>query len=208
MDLKSLQPPPPNKADQLFTCDEGLTNASIANSSSEYSSFSYRYGYRRAGKILAEWAASNGEASHLVFPICFVYRHYVELTLKRLIALGCGIANRRMAEGETRVVSKHDLRKLWNTFRAVEVEVINKTGGNPRPPEDMEGIEAYLDQLHTSDQGSYSFRYAVGKSGDATLGGVKHINLLHFAQCMECLCEYLQGFDTYYCYLANMDAES
>jgi hypothetical protein len=35
----------------------------------------------------------------------------------------------------------------------------------------MEGIEAYIDQLHTSDQGSYSFRYAVGKSGDATLGG-------------------------------------
>jgi hypothetical protein len=196
MDYK--KPKTPQKDDVLFAGDPTLwhLDALLTHGSRDYP---YREGYRMAGKILTEWAAENGKVDFLVFPICHSYRHYVELSLKRLILMGCCIAHREMTADEAKLQSeKHDLRQLWNAYRAIQVEAINATGERPRPDEEIEGIEAYIDQLHEVDKGSYSFRYATTTRGEATLQDVERINLARFSEHMECLCDYLSGFDMYY----------
>jgi hypothetical protein len=50
-------------------------------------------------------SAENGKVTFLVFPICHSYRHYVELSLKRLIVSGCCIAHREMTDYEAKLQS-------------------------------------------------------------------------------------------------------
>ena len=113
-----------------------------------------------------------------------------------------------MTTAEARLQSeKHDLRMLWSAFKRIEEEVIKELDDRPRPPEDMQGIEAYIDQLHTVDPRSYSFRYAVTTRGEATLDGVMQINVGRFSDCMERLCNYLEGFEAYYTHLLQMEQD-
>jgi hypothetical protein len=91
-----------------------------------------------------------------------------------------------MTDYEAKLQSeKHDLRRLWNAYKAIQVEVINATGDGPRPHEELEGVEAYIEQLHEIHEGSYSFRYAATTKGEATLQGVERINFARFSEHMN-----------------------
>jgi hypothetical protein len=197
----------PHKDDVLFAEDKTLSRMDAAVGQ-HVGDFTYREGYRRAGRILTEHVAAHGEADFLVFPICHSYRHFVELSLKRLIALGCRVAHREMNPAEAKLQSeKHDLHRLWSTFKTIEQEIIKEADQPPAPPEDMQGIEAYIDQLHRVDPGSFSFRYAVTTKGEATLEGVEQINVGRFCQYMERLCNYLEGFEEYYGHLIQVEQD-
>ena len=95
----------------------------------------------------------------------------------------------------------HNLRNLWDAFKTIasEVEVITNT--NAPPKEDIEGIEAYIDQLHAVDKGSITFRYPLTREGDVSSGEIARINLGRFCEHMEGLCNYLEGYESYYQHL-------
>ena len=162
--------------------------------------YAYRQGYRLAGRILTERVAKDRfERNFLVFPICHSYRHFVELTLKWLIHGGCLLAERDMNDTEARLrTESHNLRALWDTFKAIAREVEQETGVDAPPQEDLEGIGSYIDQLHEVDRGSFTFRYPRTKTGEVSVGAIKRINLGRFCEHMEGLCDYLDGVDTYY----------
>jgi hypothetical protein len=78
----------------------------------------------------------------LLYPICHAYRHFVELTLKRLISIGSSLAERELSERESSLLNgSHNLFELWNTFKAIAREVENETGIDPPSKEHIEGIE-------------------------------------------------------------------
>ena len=56
-----------------------------------------------------------------------------------------------------------------------------------------------------------SFRYPLARDGTANLEGIQRINLRHFSDCMEALCNYLDGWDSYFADMietkAQMEAE-
>jgi hypothetical protein len=208
MDLKTLLPQPPRKRDVLVAEDKTRHQMS-AIVQPWRGDRPYREGYRRAGRILTAHVSKHGGASYLVFPICHSYRHFVELMLKGLIALGCIIVHRDMTPAEEKLRSKsHRLWDLWNAFSTVEREVTAARDQDPRPLEDIQGIEAYIKQLDAIDPGSDHFRYPVTTKGEFTLQGIDQINVGHFGEYMERLCDYLEAFDTYYTHLFETDMDS
>ena len=205
MDFDELRPETPKKDDKLFEGNrENWPMNAVLRPADGYA---YLQGYRLAGRVLTEWAAENRSVDLLVYPICHSYRHYVELALKHLIPLGCNISATQLSESEARqLTTSHNLLKLWYLFKKVELAVIKETKDEPRPLEDMQGMEAYIKQLDALDTGSYSFRYAVKPTGEASID-IGYINLAQFSTYMERLCDYLEGFATYYGYVIDMQNE-
>lgn len=198
--------PSPRKEDVLFASDSSLWHMEADLEFRPGNDHAYRQGYRQAGRILTESIAKDRfERDYLVFPICHSYRHFVELTLKRLIHVGCLLIEREMTDRETKLrTESHNLRCLWDTFKAIASEVERETGTEAPPREDFEGIESYIDQLQAVDKGSFTFRYPRTKTGEVSTGEIKRINLGRFCEHMEGLCDYLDGFDTYYEHLIEM----
>lgn len=191
--------PTPKKEDKLFGSDKAIWKLDAMLDFSFGRDHIYRYGYRRAGRILTEYAAEHGEVDFLVFPICHAYRHHVELSLKRLMVLAGKLADRDLTPAEMKLQNgSHNLQQLWDAFKKINAEAEAATGIAPTPPEEMAGIEAYIAQLHAVDAGSFSFRYPLAKDGTANLRGIERINLGRFSDHMEALCRYLGGWDDYY----------
>ena len=189
----------PRKEDILFASNRAAWHMDAMLDYRSGDDYAYRQGYRRAGRILTEYASERREVDFLVYPICHAYRHYVELSLKGLIAHGCRVVGREMSESELKLcTTSHNLRALWDAFKIVEEEVSEGTGSETPPLEQLEGIDAYIDQLHAVDAASFSFRYALTKKGDVALGTIERINLGQFSDHMEGLCNYLEGWGSYY----------
>lgn len=51
----------------------------------------YTIGYKEAGDLLLQYALNVGRQNVLVYPIIFLYRHYIELQLKEIITKRLGI---------------------------------------------------------------------------------------------------------------------
>ncbi len=191
--------PTPKKEDVLFAGDKSIWKMDAMLDFRPGNDYIYRQGYRRAGRILTEYVAARGEVDFLVFPICHAYRHYVELSLKRLMLLASELAGRSLTPAEEKLQNgSHNLQALWNTFKLINAEAEAATGIAPPPPEQMDGIEAYITQLHAVDAGSFSFRYPLAKDGTVNLEGIDRINVGRFSECMEALCMYLDGWDSYF----------
>lgn len=81
---KHLAPPPPRKGDKLFRGDlrDWKNNACLRNGNE----YAYREGYRRGAQILVRAVEeTQSDQDFLVYPIVFLYRHHIELALKRVI---------------------------------------------------------------------------------------------------------------------------
>ncbi|HEV3482053.1 MAG TPA: hypothetical protein VGR97_06950 [Candidatus Acidoferrales bacterium] len=76
----------PSRGDSLLASTTTETEASVGNPSCDFDF--YAYSYKRAGDALAlrVEAAREGPET-FVYPICFLYRHYVELMLKALASM-------------------------------------------------------------------------------------------------------------------------
>jgi hypothetical protein len=191
--------PTPKKEDILFASDKTIWKLDAMFDFRPGNDLVYRQGYRRAGWILTEYAAEHGEVDLLVFPICHAYRHYVELSLKRLMLLASKLAERELTPAEVKLQNgSHNLQQLWIAFKKINAETEAATGITPPPPEQMDGIEIYIAQLHAVDAGSFSFRYPLAKDGTVNLEGIERINLGRFSAHMEALCGYLDGWDDYF----------
>jgi hypothetical protein len=187
-----------NVTDNNFDLDRANWHMNACLDPHSGNDFAYREGYKMAGKILTEWAAQNGWVDFLVYPVCHSYRHYVELTLKHLMVYGCRLAEREMTLDELkRSTHSHDLRLLWDCCKKIEQDVAAVTGES-FPSAELDEVTSYIEQLRAVDEDSISFRYALNKEGNVSLGPRKHINLAAFAEAMERLCTSLEIIGNYY----------
>ena len=188
-------PPPPRKGDKLFRGDlrDWKSNACL-RVGDEYA---YREGYRRGAQILVRTIEETQcDQDFLVYPIVFLYRHHVELVLKRVIEQAPYLIERPLTKAENDHLEKHRLSLLWGDFRPMAAAISELAGWNALPPEDIEGIGDYIRQIDEVDPGSYSLRYALSKKGDPSLPEeLTHINLRHFGDLMERLANYLYGLE-------------
>ena len=80
----------------------------------------YAIGYKRAADMLIERVQKEQhlfDINTLVFPIVFLYRHYLELRLKSIIKEGYAVFDERKNVPET-----HDLYKLWNKANELRIK--------------------------------------------------------------------------------------
>jgi hypothetical protein len=186
---------PPKKGDILFRSvgseegnrDDWEMNAVVR----EADDYAYSEGYRLAGYIVADHVIQKPlYADFLVYPIIFLYRHYVELQLKRLIPLGALLVDQVI---DRKLLLKHPLDELWDLFAPVLKEAAQVTGA--MTPEEIEGLGWYVSELNKFDPGSFSVRYPLDRRGVPCIDNRKHpaINIGVLAEGMERLTGYLFG---------------
>ncbi len=142
-------------------------------------------GYKQGADLMVERALEDRVALDvLIFPIIFCYRHYIELSLKHLIA------NYGPIVGVSSSWKTHDLSTLWNT-----VKIVAKNYG----VEDEDNPESIVTHIITEfeklDRGSFSFRYPFDKEGSLIELGLESCDLVNLANVMKGLEGYLDGLN-------------
>jgi hypothetical protein len=148
-------------------------------------------GYRIAAERLADHAPQWHEQDFLLYPIVFLYRHYVELRLKNLIALG-----QQLAQQDVEVPETHDLRRLWVIAKPhLERELDPADANSSR---EIAQIQRVIEDLAALDPRGTAFRYATNTHGGRPLpDDASRLNLQQFATTMTKLARALDEADNW-----------
>lgn len=120
----------------------------------------YIVGYKEAGDSLVNTVADrSGTADSLIFPIVFLYRHYIELRLKSLLHDGL-----RLLDREYKQKSEHQLSKLWPKVRDILVELWPDENKG-----DLAALDSLINQFEQVDPRSTTFRYPKDFDGNNSL---------------------------------------
>ena len=114
----------------------------------------YADGYKRAAELLIASTKTIYETNTIIFPILALYRQYVELSLKEIIAYGQYLnRNGNIPDNE------HDLKKLWLTGKNYITEYYPTFAQLSR-------IEQLIYEIHDLDPTSQGARYPFVKHKD------------------------------------------
>lgn len=120
----------------------------------------YRVGYRKAADALVIKALAEPPPTDqvgLIYPIMYLYRHYLELTLKDLLfeAQAAAVATYSVKVG-------HDLSTLWDTI----LDMVETVQGNQDRQSFDEAFGPLVKTFHAADPNADAFRYATNRRGD------------------------------------------
>lgn len=129
--------------------------------SPEHDFGAYAEGYARAAKSLARDFLSCGSADNMAYPIVFLYRHALELSLKNIILRGNYLGILRMEDASEKVRYNHDLEELLE----IALRVLKQRFPNDHIEALSQRLEVLTTDLAALDRSSYVFRYPVNRSG-------------------------------------------
>ncbi len=144
----------------------------------------YCLGYRKAAESLIDLASEDENLlDFCIYPIVFLYRHYVELRLKETILYA-----RRLLNQEACIPTHHELLSLWQERKQLMSQA------KVCPPEDEEAIaEGLIKELAAADPKSFAFRYPVDKEGTPALPNIRLLSVKILRDTMERLGNYLDA---------------
>lgn len=114
----------------------------------------YTAGFKRSVGILLESVRSTYEVNTVIFPILFLYRHYIELSLKKAIGYG-----RYLDEQSGPLTGGHNLQNLWEEAR----KYVEKHLAETIKAKELDKIEILIHEIHLIDPSSEESRYPVVK---------------------------------------------
>jgi hypothetical protein len=145
------------------------TNSLLHHNSEDW--YAYAEGYKLAANASVERALKTvGEWDLLVYPACFLYRHYLELRLKQIIRRG-GFVVDEPAD----VHPKHRLLPLWERAKRIMTKIW------PDDDEHLAKIDGVIREFDGIDPFSYAFRYPVDTKGQEHLADLRALNLRNVA---------------------------
>ena len=127
----------------------------------------YTEGYKRAGDLLAQHGVTQGEQHILVYPVVFLYRHYIELRLKEVVLTGNEILDHPIAPEN---YSHHDIDSLWRELKGILEEIDKERLSELTEAErkkhvtDIGKLEKGIQRFSRWDPTSQTFRYATDKN--------------------------------------------
>ena len=186
MSKKENNPDPlPKKGNTLFTYDtDGENNACLNFSDDMWQG--YVQGYKMGAELIVQSLLENNiHIDFLIYPIGFLYRHYLELQLKNLIKNG-----NLLLKNSEEFPLHHDINKLWKECRPILEAVFQESHS-----QDFDAVAEYLEQYAQADPSSMAFRYPEGKNGEKSLNRITHINIRNLAEIMNHLSALLDGAD-------------
>jgi hypothetical protein len=148
------------------------------------------FGYKLAADILVKYLEdcnSGSQQDALVFPIAFLYRHFVEIALKDVLAT-IGYDGNLVGFG-------HDTGKLWTECKS-QLETVNLL--SQLEPDRVRGFEDFLDHIKDVDSSSFSFRYDSDRKGYPNLVGTDRIQLSHLADTLEKIENFIESIRILY----------
>ena len=185
IDLSELPEIPwPKTGDQLVS-EHGNLRFS-ARISDVGALFPYIEGYRRARDAIWSRVEENPRLAgigYLVFPMVFLYRHFIELSIKHVIALG------RCLEGDAfEFPTHHKLKVLWTEARAL-IERI----ASGESTDDLDAMGVMIEQFDKIDRESFAFRYPATKDGKPSIVLIQDLNLEVFHSGIEKMASFFEG---------------
>ena len=186
-------PPRPRPGGQLFQSAEDCWHNAVL---SEYQTSWYTYaeGYKRAAEaVIDHVAATRMMQDALVYPVLFLYRQYLELTLKILIADA-----EELAQIDGPPARGHDLNALWARCKQAVVRVMRELDDHSV---DLSIIANCVLQFQEADPSAQGFRYPEHHDGSPIRHAASHVNLRHLRDEMDnagrVLDALLTGFSVY-----------
>ena len=177
----------PMQGDKAFVaCANPLENANIDEDGHSRLAL-MTDGYKTAGDLMVKAAGHDKLARDtLVFPIIFNYRHYLEISLKYLLA----------TYGPTVGVEpnwhSHNLATLWGSV----LEMLDMYGTTD-PDEADPIVGGIILEFAKIDPASYAYRYPVDKQGKLLPVAQSDLHLPTLADVMNAVSGYLDGCDAY-----------
>lgn len=160
--------------------------------------YAYILGYYFAAENLTLIAIESEKLDTLFFPICFNYRHYLELTMKHLIAGAEKYANvlAKLGYGEEitksvveKIKNEHSLEKLlrWliERFNKFSIEQFDSK------------LREVIIEFHNIDPNGQIFRYPVLTNGSLSLPDQRNYDVENIRFQMEKVNEYFTGMDAW-----------
>lgn len=171
---------------QIFrpaTTDPLVRNADV-NFDPSLSRMPMATGFRMAGRRLVDDVlAQGGDQDFLVAPICYLYRHALELALKHLIAVGYQVVGR--PDG---VPHHHDLLALWREARGPILRV------DPNARKECARVEREIAEIADVDPASEAFRYPTSRDGQPSWpADLRMIDVQHIGEVMDSLMDRFDG---------------
>ena len=151
--------------------------------------YGYIKGYKDAADLLIKNAINSKDVSVLdtsVFPVLFLYRQFIELSLKQAIIV--------FSEGDRNSVAKkiikisHDLSDAWIEYESIMTKSMNAT-----ERETLLVVGKYISDFHEIDKGSFNFRYPITKKLELVFGSDKRINLRLLKGIIDEISNYFNG---------------
>jgi hypothetical protein len=175
--------PWPRFGDRLFGPDKDWYHNACLNFTFDSWDL-YTSGYLEAAQLLVD-ATSNkrGSLDTMIYPMAFLYRHYLELRLKSIIVEGGELLG-----GRGKRPSHHNLDLLWKTARRIIEEIYSKESKEP-----IWAVEECIEQFCALDLQSFAFRYPVDKSGNRNLKEVSLLNVRQFGEVMNRISSFLES---------------
>lgn len=145
-------------------------------------------GYKKAADVLVTYVKeSEQDLDYLVYPIVFLYRHYLELIFKEIIQEG-----NQLLVGNNSIPHGHKLNDFWGQVK----HIINVIWPN-KAVDEFRHIDHIVNEFCAVDLRSDSFRYPVNKSGDNQLSHLSLLNVRHLSEEIDKAYEFLYGVSAY-----------
>jgi hypothetical protein len=167
----------PKNGDQLFKSGEDWWHAAcIGHFDQEWDA--YAFGYKIAGDLIVKHMEYI-DKNYLVFPIVFLYRHYIELRLKDIIKNGYLLLNINK-HNQIRYTEKHNIDTLWNET----IKLIRKAL-QQQAKHYVDALDKLIKEFSKVDPGSYCSRYPVDTKGIPFKYDISYINLRNLSEVIE-----------------------
>ncbi len=146
----------------------------------------YGEGYRKASELIEKQILEidRSDQDFLIYPYCYLIRHYIEIRLKEIIDEGNKIKGSPIDSSK----GGHDLSILWDKSQ----ETLKNLWLN-QYEEPSNDISDFITELHSLDVKSDNFRYPIDKNGQETLSRVYEINFKKLAEAFQNVKYYLDG---------------
>lgn len=147
-------------------------NAHMYEGNAEGKWYLYTQGYLRAAdKLVEQLVPGSPQLDFYIYPIAFLYRHYLEMEMTRTI---------RIVEDHlgiyTGPVITHKLCLLWSQVQTALPKIdINFDFTTS----EFVGLQETLSEFDQVDEGSFAFRYPENKSAIINLSQHTSINILN-----------------------------
>ena len=151
--------------------------------------YGYMKGYKESADYLIENAVSSKDISIIdtvIYPVCFLYRQYLELAMKIIYISYSGESKETKINTFKRI--NHGLIKIWNKIKPYLKEEAEKN-----EQDDINIVEEYIEQFHRLDISSFTFRYPITKDFNEVINNQKRINLPNLQERMDELCNFFDG---------------
>lgn len=151
--------------------------------------YGYCEGYKESADYLIDAAIQSERISRIdtvVFPVLFLYRQFIELSLKRTVLFFSNKSSEEKAKWLKK--ANHNLRGLWKDY--LDILPSSQSDSEKRT---IEIVGKYIAEFHDVDKSSFSFRYPITKNMNLIFGEDKRINLKHLRDRMEEIYNFFSG---------------